>query len=104
VGLAVPLPYYYAIGTCLFGAVAYWFLRETGDPARPIDSITGEPLKPPAKTRAQELTEARGKILRQIEILQSPVGSSPRNAPPYVEYELAELKALLDEIDEELRG
>lgn len=93
---------YYAIGICLLCAVAYWFLRETGDPTRPVDSITGEPLDPPPKSRRQELFAAREKIQRQIEILQSPVGNSGRNAPPYVEYELAELQDLLNGINEEL--
>ena len=90
------------MGVCLFGLAAYWFLRETGDPARPIDSITGEPLDPPPKTRRQELIEARAKIERQIEILQSPVGRQRVNASPYIEYELAELQALRDGINEEL--
>jgi hypothetical protein len=98
----VPIASYYVIGICLFGLASYWFLRETEDPARPVDSITGEPLKPPPKTRHQELTEARANVQRQIEILQSPVGRQRVNASPYVEYELAELHALLDEIDGEL--
>jgi len=97
----VPTATYYAIGICLFCAGAYWLLRESGDPARPVDSITGEYLDPPPKTRRQELTEARAKIQRQIEILHSPVRGG-RNYEQYVEYELAELQALLDGIDEEL--
>ena len=80
---------------------AYWFLRETDDPTLPIDSF-GQPIKPPPQTRRHELIKARDNIQRQIEILKSPVGSSARNAPPYVEYELAELNALLAEISDEL--
>ena len=101
-----PATYYYAVGFCLLCAAAYWFLRETDDPTRPIDSITGQPLaapKPRPPSRREELIAAREKIERQIEILQSPVGGgSLRNAPPNVEYEVAELGALLNEIDEEL--
>jgi len=97
----VSLPLYYALGAALLCLAAYWFLRETEDPTLPRDSF-GEPIKPPPKTRHQELVEARDKVLRQMEILQSPMGSGSRNAPPNVEYEMAELNAVLEEINAEL--
>ena len=96
-----PIAYYYALGFCLLCAGAYWLLRESGDPGRPVDSF-GVPIEPPGKTRRQELLEARTKIQRQLEILQSPVGRQRVNMAPYVEYEMAELQALLDDVDKEL--
>jgi hypothetical protein len=95
------LEYYYALGVVLLCLAAYWFLRETDDPTLPVDSF-GKVIKPPPKTRHQELVEARDKVLRQIEVLRSPAGSGLRNAPPNVEYEMAELNAVLEEINAEL--
>lgn len=98
----IPVAYYYVIGICLFCAGAYWLLRKSGNPDRPIDSITGEYLDPPPKSRRQELLEARAKIERQLAILYSPVSRADAVPPPHVDYEKAELQILMDGIDEEL--
>ncbi len=67
-------------------------MRETGDPTRPRASRVGEPIKAPPKTRREELLEARTRIQRQIEILQTPAGGpSYRNAPPDVSAEIAQV-------------
>jgi hypothetical protein len=97
-----PTVYYYAIGFCLLCAGAYWLLRESGDPARPIDSITGGYLEPQPQSRRQELVEARAKFQRQLETMQSPAHRHDSDAAPYAEYEVAEQRALLDGIDQEL--
>lgn len=94
--------YYYAIGFCLLCAVAYWLLRESGDPARPVDSITGEYLEPQPQSRRQELTAERTKIQRQLDTMQSPANRHDSGAAPYAEYEVAEQQARLGAIDQEL--
>lgn len=100
--MAVSVTVYFVIAATLLGAAGFWFIRETGDPTKPVDSIFGEAIKPPPKTRRQELIEARDAVTRQIEILRSPVGGGLRTAPPNVSAEIAELQELLDRINREL--
>ena len=67
--LSLPIGYYVALIAVV--AAVVWFLRKTGDP-NGRDSF-GQLIKHSERTRRDELIEARDRVRRQIEILESPV-------------------------------
>jgi hypothetical protein len=83
-----------------------WMLTETTDPARPgfWHTLKYGRETPPPKSRRQELLEARARIRRQMQILETPIGRNIQDAPPPREEAMGELQRVLDGIEEELRA
>ena len=94
----VPLEYG-AVALIAVVTAAVWFLRKTGDP-NTRDSF-GQVIKPPKPTRRDELIEARDRVRRQIEILQSPT----RNGlyTQMSRQNIEQLQAILEGIEAELK-
>jgi hypothetical protein len=97
-----------ATAFCLIAVVAalgLWAVLEGSDPAQPDRNFWhvlkyGRPGTSP-KTRRQELLEARARIRRQMQILQTPMAS---RAPPPREEAMGELQRVLEGIEEELHA
>jgi hypothetical protein len=70
--LSLPIGYYVAVIAVVASIV--WILRKTGDP-NGRDAF-GQLIKRPERTRRDELIEARDRVRRQIEILESPARQS----------------------------
>jgi hypothetical protein len=83
------------VGVAALIALVAWVVVRSGNPAKP----EGKKIRQGPPTRQQELFEARNRIRRQIEVLQtSPhaYGAPSRDA-------LVELQSLQREIDDELK-
>jgi len=88
-----------AISILVIVGCAVWFLGKTGDPNAGDDR--GQIMKPPKPTRRDELVEARDRVRRQIEILQTPMRSSDYTGMSRQNIE--KLQAVLEEIEAELK-
>jgi hypothetical protein len=85
------------IAALMLGAV--WIIRHSQNPA----DYGKAPKQKKIPTRMDELAEARQRLERQIEILESPAGGpSYRNAPPNTDAEIKELKRVLCEVTQEI--
>ena len=88
-----------AISILVIVGCAVWFLGQTGDP-NTRDGV-GQVIKPLKPTRRDELIQARDRVRRQIEILQTPMRSSDYTGMSRQNIE--KLQAVLEEIEAELK-
>jgi hypothetical protein len=87
------LPAGYYVALIAMVAVLAWVVFKSGNPDAPI--------KPPERTRRDELIEARDRVRRQIEILETPARRSDYISLSRQNVE--RLQAVLKEIEDELK-
>ena len=91
--------YWLVIG--MVTAVGIWLVLRGDNPAAQMLGSFGEKLMPRPRTRRDELREARRRVQRQLEILDSPVRKGDFNEVATDTRE--RLHAVLAEIEAELR-
>jgi hypothetical protein len=91
---------YIVIAIIALVPVIVWILRKTGSPVATDES--GSVSARPPRTRRDELVEARDRLRRQIEILESPARRSDNGT--YGWATLDRLREILQGIEAELAG
>ena len=87
-----------AISILIIVGCAVWLLGKSGDP-NTRDEF-GQVIKPPKPSRHDELIEARDRIKRQLEILQTPIRSG--DYTQLSRQNIEKLRAVLKGIEAEL--